>query len=298
LRRGERNIVYRARASGQDLGPGCYAIKTVREAGDAIATAMLRREAHVASEVVHAHLIAVLAAEHAASRRYLVMPYLEGITLRRWLEHAVEQFMPPMPVATALCMVRQVAAALAALHQAGWLHGQARPEHILVAPQGHATLIDLTQTRRLDSSECDLGSDLTHLPVYAAPESFSSRGRLTTAADTYSLGVVLYELVTGQPPFVTLDARQLAAMHRSAAPPELRQIRPKASLETSELVRRMLAKEPRRRPSDDELLRWLAEIEIAELEPHAFAAVGQIEQVHRVHDLQGFALEPRLASDL
>jgi serine/threonine protein kinase len=76
---------------------------------------------------------------------------------------------------------------------------------------------------------------------------------------------MLFEVLTGQPPFVGRDARQVLAMHRSAAPPELRRLRPDASLECSLLVRRMLAKEPLRRPSDEELVRWLAEIEIAEL---------------------------------
>ena len=92
-----------------------------------------------------------------------------------------------------------------------------------------------------------------------------SRGRLTGAADSYALGCVLYELLTGQPPFIAADGRRLGSLHRSAAPPDLRRIRPDASLECEQLVRRMLAKEPLRRPSDEELARWLAEIEIAEL---------------------------------
>jgi serine/threonine protein kinase len=265
LRRGDRTAVFRARLSDRDLGPGCYAIKTGRKEGDAIAAAMLRREALVAYDVVNPHLIAVLAAGQNAPPDYLVTPYLEGLTLRRLLLHANGERAARLPIASALSIMRQTAAALAELHQAGWLHGQVRPEHILVSPQGHATLIDLTQARRLGSSECDLGDDLFHSLTYAAPDWYSSRRRLAKAADTYALGIVLYELITGQPPFVATNARQLIAMHRTGAPPELRQVRPEAAQQTSELVRRMLAKEPLRRPSDEELSRWLAELEIEEL---------------------------------
>jgi len=265
LSRSDQTAVFRARLAEHDLGPGCYAIKTTRRDGDAIGVALLRRESLVAHQVVNPHLVSVLVAETHHSRRYLVTPYLEGLTLRRLLLHANGERATWLPVSSALSIVRQTAAALTELHQAGWLHSQVRPEHILVSPQGHATLIDLTQARRLESSECEGGDELFTSLNYAAPEWFSSRGQLGSVADTYSLGIILYELITGQPPFASKNARQLIAMHRSAAPPDLRQVRSAAAQQTSELVRRMLAKEPLRRPSDEELLRWLAEIEIEEL---------------------------------
>ena len=70
---------------------------------------------------------------------------------------------------------------------------------------------------------------------------------------------------TSEAPFVAADPKQLALSHRREAPPNVRQIRPQVSREIGELVRRMLAKEPLRRPSDEELVRWLAELEIEEL---------------------------------
>jgi eukaryotic-like serine/threonine-protein kinase len=261
VRHGHHLDVFRARLAANDLGPGCYVVKMPRREGDSLASAMLRREALVACNVVCPNLVSVL----APGDRYAVLPYLEGITLRQWLEHVKSQQRMPLAVVTALSIARQVGGALAAMHEVGWLHGQVHPEHVIVSPQGHATLIDLTQARRLESSECDVGGDASIAATYAAPEWSSSRGRLSAACDTYALGAVLFEMLTGHPPFAGHDAREVVAMHRTAAPPDLRSLRPEAPLECAELVRRMLAKEPLRRPSNEELVRWLAEIEIAEL---------------------------------
>ena len=156
------------------------------------------------------------------------------------------------------------------MHAAGCVHGQVCPPHVIVSPQGRATLIDLTQCRRLAGVECDRrdtsmlsGDDFR--PAYTAPEWFASGWQLTPAADVYSLGIVLFEALAGRPPFQAPGRRQLIAAHRSAAPPELRQLRCNVSRDVTQVVRRMLAKVPLRRPSAEQVVRWLAELEIEEL---------------------------------
>jgi len=248
----------RAAAPG-DLGPGCYVLKSAKSKSD-ITRALLCREALVASQISHPSLIPVLAAECDAPLSHLVLPYLEGITLRRLLDSSQR-----LPISYSLCVVRQIAAALACLHDASWLHGQIRPEHIILSPQGHATLIDLTQARRLECSECDASGVLPGSTAYAAPEMAFSRGRITAAADTYSLGIVLYESLTGQPPFQASSPRELMHCHFHNAPPDLRELRTDVSLEVAELCRRLLAKEPLRRPDLMQFVRWLTELEIVEL---------------------------------
>src|SRR5205823_11066002 len=103
--------------------------------------------------------------------------------------------------------------------------------------------------------------------IYAAPESFSSRCLLSAAADVYCLGLVLFEALAGRPPFEATNSRQIIIAHRRDAPPNLRQLRCNVSRDLAELVRRMLVKEPLRRPSGEQLVRWLAELEVEEL-PH------------------------------
>ena len=92
-----------------------------------------------------------------------------------------------LPISLALSIARQVAEALAALHVAGWLHGQVRPEHVMVSPQGRVTLLDLSRCRRLQTHECDTAGSLPAMLAYAAPEMFSAQ-RLGAAADVYSPG--------------------------------------------------------------------------------------------------------------
>jgi serine/threonine protein kinase len=253
--------IYRAATMG-DLGPGCYVLKSIKAGGtiDELSCSMLLREASIAKSVIHTSLISVLA-EEFDPRPYLVLPYLDGVTLR----HLIRARPGSLPVIYALSLVRQAAEALAALHSANWLHGELRPEHVIVSPEGQATLIDLTRARRIASAECRIEAAAVQSPRYAAPEFFSSRAQLTIASDIYSLGVMLFELLSGRMPFPAESYRELANCHRCESSPELRSFRADAGREVNELCRRMLAKEPLRRPDASQVVRWLAELEIAEL---------------------------------
>jgi len=253
--------LFRAAAAGE-RGPGCYVVKS-GVPGDVVAVAMLRREAIVAAEVGCPHLVSVVASQAECATPYIVQPYLDGVTLRQLMQWGAERgFVISLPLALSVC--RQVAAALAALHEVGWLHGQVRPEHIILSPRGHGTLIDLTQSRRLGTAECVVDVSNGRWPVYASPEIFLARKQFTAAADVYSLGVMLFEVLCGQSPFSGCP-RKLAHSHRSDRPPDVRRWRADAPKEVSELLWRMLAKEPLRRPSAEQVVRWLAEMEIEEL---------------------------------
>jgi serine/threonine-protein kinase len=255
---GQWTRVYRARpASSDDRSWGDFAVKLLAPefADDPLARALLRREAQISRQVQHSQLATVLADHSASEPPHLVLPYLDGLSLRDVVQRG------PTRISTALHFVRQVAEALVALHEAGWLHGDVKPENVRVGPAGHATLLDLGLARQLGSESCSARYVLATTLAYAAPESFSEGERLSGAADIYSLGIVLWELLTGQPPFVA-DPVEVVDLHRRQAPPDLRTLRPHVTAELAEIVRLMLAKEPLRRPEAPRLVRMLVEQEI------------------------------------
>jgi serine/threonine-protein kinase len=222
---------------------------------------LLCREAMVGRVVAHPHLVAILSANVKQLPYYLVMPLLEGASL----ETAISQH-APLPVPYALWIARQIAEALAALHEAGWMHADVKPANIIVSTEGHATLVDLGFALKLDTEECAAGAALRGTMTYTAPEMISSAVSVNGQCDIYSLGVTLFEMLTGAPPFVASDPGKLALAHMQQAVPSPRRTAPLLSRDVSRLLEAMLAKQPLRRPNADELTRELADLEIATLE--------------------------------
>jgi serine/threonine-protein kinase len=212
-------------------------------------------------------LIAVLEAKLRRTPRFLVLPWLTGHTLAAALAAGAE---PDLPAA--LWIARQTAEALAALDAAGWMHGDVKPSNIFISPEGHVTLLDLGFARRrgeewAGGDRCVLGTGR-----YLAPECLSGGPGGDIRSDIYSLGAVLFELLSGRVPFPAAGMAELAAQHRQAAPPNLTRLVPRLPAAVSALVRRMVAKDPLRRPqSPEELLRQLVALEIATFSERAEA---------------------------
>jgi serine/threonine-protein kinase len=265
------NYVMQAAPRDADAEEGDFAIKVARNcpANGRIARAMLVREAAVCKAVNHPHLQTILDDRSGETVPYLVSPYSRELRLARvagTLESRnfgdVKQVQ--LDVLKVVWIVRQIAEALGSLHAAGWMHGALSPDAINLSPGVHATLIELGQARRVGTAECQSDEPGWSDARYAAPE-FVSSGRVSTASDIYSLGAVLFELLAGRLPFDGCGRGELARQHMAARPAELRRLRPGVSMEAAELVRRMLAKEPLRRPAATEVVQWLLEVEIAEL---------------------------------
>lgn len=226
---------------------------------------MLRREAQVGAEVWHANLAPVLAASFGKDP-FLVLPRIEGVTLRGLLQHRRREY--GCLIGAAKCLgqsiwiARQIAAALSALHAAGWLHGDVKPENVMVSPQGHVALIDLGLARRPGSRECQ-GSDLLAATLaYVSPESLLPFQSLGAESDVYSLGAILHELLTGEPLFRETDPAELALAHLRKVPADVREAALEIPPQLARLVARMLSKDPLRRPGANEVLRQLARLEI------------------------------------
>ncbi len=293
LGEGTYSRVFAARpARSSIVGPAPYALKLLRERWQERpqGLALIRREAEVGQAVAHPHLVAILAANVAEPPYFVVMPRLAGRTLATVLKQkrcqepnrggkanpsnlsddsVPDTFSAPavgLPISQALWIARQTAEAVAALHHRGLLHNDIKPANVWVAPTGHVTLLDLSFARPLADPGSAGDRPLLGTVGYLAPEQIVSALRPDHRADIYSLGVMLYEMLTGRLPFAADNVSDLLRLHREQRPRYVRSWRPDAPREVATLVREMLAKDPLRRPdSMDDIIRRLISLEIAAL---------------------------------
>jgi serine/threonine-protein kinase len=248
------------RAAPMSAGSAAYVLKVLRPEwqDDARALGRLRREAMACQAVAHPHVVPVLAASLREPPYFIVMPWLEGQTLAARLAGR-----RPLDIPFALWIARQMAEALEALDAAGWIHGDIKPENILLSPEGHATLIDMGFARYRDELHRPADLDLRGTGKYLAPEAATSTLRIDIRSDIYSLGAVLFEMLAGRVPFDGQTLAECIDLHREARPPRLRSLAPHVPREAAALVHCMLAKDPLRRPqSPPELVDQLARLEI------------------------------------
>ena len=234
--------IYRARPVGTPADrPATYAVKMLRPCwqNDPDAIRLLRREAVVGPPSG-------------------VMPWLAGASLQARLA-AGQQFDVPKT----LWIARQAAEALDALHAAGWIHGDVTPGNIHVSPSGHVTLIDLSFARRGDELGSAADRPIMGTCSFIAPELFTSALRADIRSDLYSLGVVLFEMLSGRLPYPGTDLAELATQYRQSSPAELARLAPHIPREVVALVQRLIAHEPLRRPqSPRELIERLISLEV------------------------------------
>jgi eukaryotic-like serine/threonine-protein kinase len=254
--------VYATRpADGPQNAAAAYALKALRKEWwrDPQAIEMQRREAWVGTKVSHPNLLPALSASVQEPPFYVVTPKIEGQSLAQLIfQHE------RLPVPLALWIARQVADGLDALHEAaGVIHTDVKPANILVSATGHATLIDFGFVQTPAEANEWATRPLAGTLAYIAPEMVTSALAASPRSDIYSLGVTLYEMLTGRRPWESEDPGELAVLHREAKPGDLRTARPEVPVAVAELVHLMLAKDSLRRPgSASELSRRLVRLEI------------------------------------
>ena len=192
-------------------------------------------EAQVAAEVSHPNVVPVHAAGEADGLLYLAMAWIDGPNLRE---------IGALSITRAITLVRQVARAIDALHEAGIVHGDIKPSNILVHREDHAYLVDFGVARRSEYADARTSELVGGTPAYAAPETTDSVPN--PASDLYALGCVVFELLTGERPFGSGDARVLAARHATAPRPLVSDIAPDLAV-FDDVVARAIARDPAER---------------------------------------------------
>jgi predicted ATPase len=249
LGRGGMGVVYKARQHSLDRP---VALKFLPEecSRDPVWLARFRREARTASALNHPHICTIYDIGESAGRPFLSMELVEG----RTLEQLVGQGRPAEELAQ---LLSQAAKALAAAHAAGVVHRDIKPANLMVRDDGIVKVLDFGLARHLPTSAgkdsvpgnktTDPGTQIG-TPLYMSPEQ-ARAAPVDTATDIFSLGLVLYELATGQHPF-RADS-EVGVLHaiatRAPVPPSRLNLEVPAALEA--LIQHMLAKDPRHRPS-------------------------------------------------
>ncbi|MBX6315701.1 MAG: serine/threonine protein kinase, partial [Isosphaeraceae bacterium] len=189
-------VVYRARQVG--LGRIVALKRLLRgEAAASEDVARFRAEAEAAARLDHPHIVPVFNVAEHAGEPYFLMKFVAGTTLARRLAEG------PLPPIEAARLLAPVARAIQHAHEHGVLHRDLKPSNILIDPDGHPYVGDFGLAKRIDAdaSLTQTGAILG-TPSYMAPEQAAgSRGPVGPAADVYALGAILYQMLTGRPPF-------------------------------------------------------------------------------------------------
>jgi serine/threonine protein kinase len=254
---GPMTCVYSARESGADT---LCAVKLARPTWEDQSTAvkLLQREARAGLTVRHPHLVPLRYAHVTTPPYFLVMDLLAGETLRRRLRRDYR-----LEVPTAVWIARQTADALSALHRAGFLHGDVKPDNIRLVDDGTARLIDLGFAHRPGENAAFLREGyVLGTANYLAPELCSFKSEADYSSDVFSLGVTLYEMLTGTLPYPTGSLGQTIRRHSCDPPIDIRRRAGALPKELTTLIERLLAHKPADRPLIAAVVQQLVAMEI------------------------------------
>jgi beta-lactam-binding protein with PASTA domain/predicted Ser/Thr protein kinase len=225
-------------AEDQELGRR-VAIKMLddRHAQDEQFVERFRREAKNAAGLSHPNIVSIYDRGQAEGTYYIAMEYLEGRTLKELLVAR-----GPTPLAVAIDYARQILAAIGFAHRNGIVHRDIKPHNVIVAPDGRLKVTDFGIARSGTSQMTEAGS-IIGTAQYLSPEQ-AKGAPVTPPSDLYSVGIVLYEMLTGTVPFTGDTPLEIAMKHLSATPEPPSEQRSEIPHELDSIVLRALAKDP------------------------------------------------------
>jgi serine/threonine protein kinase len=268
---GAQAVVYRVRRGGRE-----YAMKVLRLRGvdDESYALAFRRETALLASIDAPGLARVHDVGVTDGRPYLLMDLIEGQQLSGLLGTG------PLPGGRVSALGIDVAEALTAAHRGGLVHRDVKPNNIILTPDGSARLIDFGLAARLDDV---CAGQVAGTLAYSSPEQSGMLNRpVDGRSDLYSLGAVLFECATGEPPYSAGDVGELLRLHAVAPVPDPRELAPDLSPAPAGIIRRLLAKDPDDRYQSGVGL--LADLRRAAAEPDADFPLGTADEPWAAQD--------------
>jgi len=272
LGRGGMGVVYKARQVKADR---LVAVKLIALADPAVA-ARFRAEVEAIARLNHPNIVQVFEIGEAEGRPFYSLEYCPGGSLEGRLAGS------PLSAAAAARLVETVARAAAAAHAAGVVHRDLKPANVLLTADGVPKLADFGIAKRTDAADDQTRTgSILGTPSYMAPEqALGESKRVGPACDVYALGAILYECLTGRPPFRAASLLETLDQVRYREPVPVRQLQPTVPRDLETIVLKCLRKEPARRYGSaaelaDDLARFL------DGRPILARPVGRVERAWR-----------------
>jgi serine/threonine protein kinase len=244
----DHSAVYLAEKESADLKVVLKVLRQVPDFSEGIgAFDRFLQEYEMIAELDHPNIVRIYDLGVSDDHAHIAMEYLPGGSLRQRIEIGV-------PEKHAVLFTRQIASALSNLHNVGILHRDMKPGNIMLREDGSIALIDFGLAKRMFPEEEMTGSEqILGTPYYMSPEQ--GRGRdVDERSDVYSLGVIFYEMLTGEKPYVDEHAMGIIFKHSEAPVPDL----PQSLSQYQKFINALLAKKPEDRiQTAAEVLNWL-----------------------------------------
>jgi tRNA A-37 threonylcarbamoyl transferase component Bud32 len=203
-----------------------------------------RREARAVAQLSHPHIVGVIDAGEDEGRPYIVFEYVEGETLKERIRR-----MGRLPVDEAIAYAIEISRALGCAHSHQIVHRDVKPQNVLIDAEGSAKVTDFGIARTLDQDGLTADGRVLGTTDYVSPEQALGHD-VNGQSDIYSLGVVLFEMLTGDVPFHGENQVSVAMKHVRDDMPDLQTRRPEASATLASVLDRMTDKDLRRRYPD------------------------------------------------
>jgi predicted Ser/Thr protein kinase len=254
LGRGGMGVVYKARQI--NLGR-LVALKMVRPDARADALARFHKEAQAVASLQHSNIVQLHEIGQSGGLPYVSLEFIDGGTLAEQINGR------PQEITQAACTIRTLARAIHAAHLQGLVHRDLKPANILLTADGLPKITDFGLARRLgDDSDQTRSGIIVGTPNYMAPEQADGLADASPLVDQHALGAILYELLTGRPPFRGMTPSDTIARVRTQEPVPPTRLQPRVPRDLETICLKCLEKEPHRRYADasalaDDLDRFL-----------------------------------------